>query len=69
MVKYIHDANGKIESAIVPIDLWQLVQQHFKEMNERKSSYDYSPTDFEQTMAGLDLDIDTELNDIEKDWK
>jgi hypothetical protein len=69
MVKYIHDANGKIESAIVPIDLWQLIQQHFKEMNERKSSYDYSPTDFEQTMAGLDLDIDTELNNIEKDWK
>jgi secreted protein with Ig-like and vWFA domain len=69
MVKYIHDANGKIESAIVPMDLWQLIQQHFKEMNKRKSSYDYSPTDFEQTMAGLDLDIDTELNDIEKDWK
>lgn len=69
MVKYIHDAHGKIESAIVPIDLWQLIQQHFKEMNERKSSYDYSPTDFEQTMASLDLDIDTELNDIEKDWK
>jgi hypothetical protein len=69
MVKYIHDAKGKIESAIVPIDLWQLIQQHFKDMNQSKSSYDYSPTDFEQTMAGLDLDIDTELNDIEKDWK
>jgi hypothetical protein len=69
MVKFIHDAKGKIESAIVPIDLWELIQQHFKDMNQRKSSYDYSPTDFEQTMAGLDLDIDTELNDIEKDWK
>lgn len=69
MVKYIHDSKGKIESAIVPIDLWQLIQQHFKEMNKRKSAYDYTPSDFEQTMAGLDIDIDAELNNIEKDWK
>ena len=69
MIKYIHDANGKIESAIVPIDLWHLIKLHFKEMNAKKSSYDYSPTDFEQTMAGLDLDIDAELQDIEKEWK
>ncbi len=69
MIKYVQDENGKIESAIVPIEIWQLIKQHFKEMNARKSSYDYAPSDFEQTMAGLDLDIDAELNNIEKDWK
>lgn len=69
MIKYVHDAHGKVEAAIVPIDLWNLIKHHFKEMNNKKSSYDYSPTDFEQTMSGLDIDIDTELNNIEKDWK
>lgn len=69
MIKYIHDAKGKKEAAVVPIDLWELIKQHFKEMNAKKSSYDYSPTDFEQTMAGLDVDIDAELNNIEKEWK
>ena len=69
MIKYVHDNNGNVEAAIVPIDLWNLIKEHFKEMNAKKSSYDYSPTDFEQTMAGLDLDIDAELKDIEKEWK
>ncbi|MFK7947704.1 MAG: hypothetical protein AB8G11_08945 [Saprospiraceae bacterium] len=69
MIKYIHDSNGKVEAAIVPIDLWDLIKQHFKEMNAKKSSYEYSPTDFEQTMAGLDLDIDEALKDIEKEWR
>ncbi len=69
MIKYIHDSNGKMEAAVVPIDVWDLIKLHFKEMNEKKSSYDYAPTDFEQTMAGLDIDIDTELQDIEKEWK
>lgn len=69
MIKYVQDTNGKIEAAIVPFDLWKLIQQHFKELNSKKSAFEYSPTDFEQTMAGLDLDIEEALNNIEKDWK
>lgn len=69
MIKYIHNSNGKVESAVVPIAVWNLIKQHFKEMNAKKSSYDYAPTDFEQTMAGLDLDIDEALRDIENEWK
>jgi hypothetical protein len=38
-------------------------------MNEKKSSYDYSPTDFEQMMAGLDIDVDDEFENIEKQWR
>jgi hypothetical protein len=69
MVKYVQNTNGKIEAAIVPIDLWKLIQQHFKELNTKKSAFEFSPTDFEQTMASLDLDIEEALDNIEKEWK
>lgn len=69
MIKYVHDGQGKKEAVIVPIDLWDLIQTHFKELNNRKSSYDYAPSDFEEVMSGLDLDVDTEFDTIDKDWK
>ncbi len=69
MIKYVHGEKGKVEAAIVPIEVWELIKAHFKEMNSKKSSYDYSPTDFEQMMAGLDIDVDEEFDNIEKQWR
>lgn len=69
MIKYVYDNNGKKEAAIIPIDIWDLIQEHFKELNETKSSYDYSPSDFEEVMATLDIDVETELKNITNDWK
>ena len=69
MIKYVYDSNGKKEAAIVPIDIWDLIQEHFRELNESKSSYDYSPSDFEEVMATLDIDVEKELKNITNDWK
>ncbi len=68
MIKYVHDAKGNKESVIIPLDLWDMIQAHFKELNNRKSTYDFAPTDFEEVMSGLDLDVDHEFDNIDKDW-
>jgi hypothetical protein len=38
-------------------------------MNQQKSAYDFAPTDFEEVMTTLNIDLDKDLESIDKAWR
>jgi hypothetical protein len=69
MVKYIQDEKGRVEAAVVPIELWELIKKHFHDARLRKGRNEAATTDFEQMMAGLDIDVEEDFKKINDFWK
>lgn len=73
-INYIYDTQGKLEYAVVPIQIWETVQSYLPknvsdDLVEKESAYKkFEPKDYFGMLSHLNLDAEQELSNMRAEW-
>ena len=71
-VNYIYNTKGKPEYAVVPYILWEELEKLIDEKaasQVKKMKKIFEPSKYYGILKHLDLDINTEIKNMRKEWK
>ncbi len=72
-VNYIYNTNGQIEYAILPLELWQILERHLPielaaKLKIPTPQPQFDPQKYYGILAPLQLDVETELKQMRQEW-
>ena len=71
-VKYIYNDKGQIESAVIPLKIWNKFKIYILESEkETKNNKDneFNPEDYKGLLSHYNFDIEHEIENIKEQWK
>jgi len=71
-VNYIYAADGAIEYAIIPYSIWEKLKQSItnnKTENNVNDKKGFDPSEYRGVLSHLNLDIESELENMKHQWK
>jgi hypothetical protein len=66
VINYIYDESGTAQYAIVPIQLWNEVQQHQPIASKKKI---FNPLQYKGLIRPLQINIEQELKNMRDEWE
>jgi len=69
VVNYIYNANGQIEYAVIPYNIWDSIKNYavsFEIKAEKKLKFD--PTEYVGMLSHYNFDIEYELQEMRNQW-
>jgi len=69
VVNYIYNANGQIEYAVIPYNIWDSIKNYavnFEIKAEQKRKFD--PTEYVGMLSHYNFDIENELQEMRNQW-
>lgn len=68
-INYIFDSKGLPEYAVVPIEIWQKMNQQLSNNNDKQNKVrKFDPSNYKGLIRKQNIDLEKEISDMRSEW-